>query len=127
VQLLLDTHAYLWWNSDDPAIGPVARGAIADPGNTVFVSAATALEIAVKRAIGKLEFERDIAESIVANAFTALPIEVEHAVASGELPLHHRDPFDRLLIAQARVDDLTLVTGDAQIGRYDVATLDALA
>lgn len=127
MQLLLDTHAYLWWNNEDAALGPAARDAVADPANAVYVSAATALEIAVKRAIGKLEFRRDIAESIAANAFSALPIGIEHAIASGELPLHHRDPFDRLLVAQAREEGMTLVTADAVMRAYDVATLDASA
>ncbi len=123
--LLLDTHAFLWWNADDRALGPRAREAIADPDNVVYVSAATAWEIAVKRRAGKLEAPGEIADWIRDDGFSDLAIEVEHAIASAELPEHHRDPFDRLLIAQARLEDLTLVTSDVEIVRYDVETLDA--
>ncbi|HWB21881.1 MAG TPA: type II toxin-antitoxin system VapC family toxin, partial [Gaiellaceae bacterium] len=92
-----------------------------------LVSAATAWEIAVKRATGKLELRGDIAQSISDSQFAELPITVEHAVAAGELPNLHRDPFDRALIAQARIEDLTLLTQDDQITQYDVAVLDARA
>lgn len=125
MQLLLDTRAFLWWNDDDPALGATARAAIAGPGNVVFVSAATAWEIAVKRALGKLDAPGDIAEWLPANGFVELAIDISHAVRSAELPFRHRDPFDRLLIAQALLEDLTLVTGDPDILEYDVATLDA--
>ena len=123
--LLLDTHAFLWWNADDPALGPRTREAIADPDNIVLVSAATAWEIAVKRENGKLDAPGDIAAWIREGGFTELAIEVEHAIASAELPKHHRDPFDRLLIAQALLDELTLVTSDPEIAKYDLNTLDA--
>lgn len=123
--LLLDTHAFLWWNADDSALGPRAREAIADPGNSVFVSAATGWEIALKREAGKLDAPGEIAAWIREDGFTELAIEVDHAIASAELPKHHRDPFDRLLIAQARLEELALVTSDAEIGKYDVETLDA--
>jgi PIN domain nuclease of toxin-antitoxin system len=125
VDILLDTHAFLWWNADDPKLGRTARAAIGDLDTTVFVSAATAWEIAFKRAKGKLDADGDVADWIDKNAFSALPIEVAHAVASAGLQPHHRDPFDRLLVAQARMEELTLVTADAQIRRYDVETLDA--
>lgn len=125
MNLLLDTHAFIWWNADDDALGPVARAAIANRGNSVLVSAATAWEISVKRAKGKLDADGDITDWIERNAFTALPIEVSHAVESAELPGHHRDPFDRLLVAQARLEDLTIVTSDQAIAAYDVRTLDA--
>jgi PIN domain nuclease of toxin-antitoxin system len=125
VDILLDTHAFLWWNADDPKLGTAARAAISDLHTTVFVSAATAWEIALKRAKGKLDAAGDVADWIEQNAFRALSIEVAHAVASADLRPHHRDPFDRLLVAQARLEELTLVTADPQIRRYDVATLDA--
>ena len=124
-RLLLDTHAFLWWNADDASLGPTARALIADPLNVVSVSAATAWEIATKRALGKLRAPGDVREWIEANAFSPLPIGVDHAVRSAELPLHHRDPFDRVLVAQAQIEALTLVTGDVEIAKYDVATLDA--
>ena len=123
--LLLDTHAFLWWNNDDPKLGPEAREAIADSDNIVFVSAATAWEIATKRASGKLEAPGDIAEWVHKDDFTPLPIEIEHAVLSVDLPNHHRDPFDRLLVAQATLEDLTLVTIDDEIAKYDVEMIDA--
>lgn len=123
--LLLDTHAFLWWNADDAALGPVARSAIADGDNIVFVSAATAWEIATKRASGKLAASGDIAEWMRKNGFDEIAIEVEHAVLAAELPQHHADPFDRLLVAQATIEELTLVTSDPEVAKYDVATLDA--
>ena len=123
--LLLDTHAFLWWNADDPALGPNARTAIADSGNIVFVSAATAWEIATKRESGKLDAPGDIVDWIRQGGFTEIAIELEHAVLSAELPKHHRDPFDRLLVAQAAIEELTLVTADTEIVKYSVETLDA--
>lgn len=125
MQLLLDTHAFLWWNADDPALGASAREAISDADNIVFVSAATAWEIAVKRDNGRLEAPGDIAEWIREDDFTEIAIEVEHAILSAELPKHHSDPFDRLLIAQARLEELTLVTSEPEIVKYEVETLDA--
>lgn len=127
MQLLLDTHAFIWWNADDPALGPDARDAISDGGNGVYVSAATAWEIATKRASGRLEAPGDIHDWIEANGFGELAIEVAHAVRTAELPWHHRDPFDRLLIAQAQLERLTLLTSDPRIGDYDVAVMDARA
>lgn len=125
--LLLDTHAFLWWNADDPTLGPAARAAIADGDNLVFVSAATAWEIAVKRASGKLEAPGNVTDWVREGGFIPLPIEIEHAVLSAELPDHHRDPFDRLLVAQAAIEELTLVTSDPEIPKYEIATLDARA
>ena len=126
MQLLLDTHAFLWWLDADRALGPAARAAIEDDDNLVMVSAATGLEIAIKRALGKLDAP-DVELAAAGEGFGELPITIAHAVASAELPAHHRDPFDRLLVAQARLESLTLVTADTAIGRYDVATLDASA
>lgn len=125
MRLLLDTHVVLWALADDSRIGSEARRAIEDTRNSVFVSAASAWEIAVKRALGKLEAPSDLIAWIERSAFNGLSIAIEHALASAELPPRHRDPFDRLLVAQSRLESLTLVTGDAQIARYDVATLDA--
>ena len=125
MELLLDTHAFLWWLGNDSKLGEKAKSTIADPRNTVHVSAVSAWEIAVKRASGKLEAPGDIASWIADNGFTPLPIEVGHAVASAELPTHHRDPFDRLLVAQAQLENLALVAHDDEISRYAVALLDA--
>ena len=125
--LLLDTHTFLWWNADDPSLGREARAAIADTASIVFVSAATAWEIATKRASGKLDAPGDVGDWVQQDGFTELPIAIEHAVLSAELPKHHSDPFDRLLVAQAKIEGLTLVTSDAEIVKYGVEILDASA
>jgi PIN domain nuclease of toxin-antitoxin system len=127
VLLLLDTHTFLWWINDDPALGPKARAAIEDGENIVFVSAATAWELSVKRANGKLDAPGDIATWVRDSGFIELPIEVAHAVLAGDLPKHHRDPFDRMLIAQASLEDQTLVTTDSEIPKYGIKILDARA
>ena len=125
MRLLLDTHAFLWWLGDDPKLGPLARSAIADNRNAVFVSAASAWEIAVKRRSGKLEAPGEIGEWIASSDFAPLSIDVAHAIAAAELPPHHRDPFDRMLVAQAQLEELTLVARDDEIDAYAVAVLDA--
>jgi PIN domain nuclease of toxin-antitoxin system len=125
VKLLLDAHVLLWWLSGDGRLGRKARAAIVEPRNSVFVSAATAWEIATKRALGKLRAPGDIEDWLVGNNFRPLPIQVGEAVAAAELPLHHRDPFDRLLVAQAQMGGMTIVTGDENISRYDVPVLAA--
>ena len=125
MDLLLDTHALLWWLSDDPKLGPEARASIEKRTNAVYVSAAATWEIAVKRSAGKLEAPGDIEEWLADEGFMALPIQVAHAVAAAELPLHHKDPFDRVMIAQAQLEDLTLLARDDQIDKYEVSVLDA--
>jgi len=125
LKLLLDTHTFLWWLNDDSELGRETRRRVADPENFVYVSAATAWEIAVKRAGGKLDAPGSIADWIEQSGFVDLPIEVEHAVESADLPAHHHDPFDRLLVAQARLEGMTLVTSDAELDAYDVAIVDA--
>ena len=125
MRLLLDTHALLWWLADDPTLSAEARKAIADAGSVVYVSAASAWEIAIKRSLGKLEAPEELDEALAANAFAPLPITIGHALAAGRLPNHHQDPFDRMLVAQAMAEGLTLVTRDENIAKYDVATLRA--
>jgi PIN domain nuclease of toxin-antitoxin system len=125
VRLLLDTSALLWWLDGDAKLGPSARAAIADPDNEVLVSSASAWEISVKRASGKLDAPFDIASAIDRNYFIELPIEVAHAITAGGLPQHHKDPFDRMLVAQTQAEDLTLVTSDPEIAKYEVELLDA--
>lgn len=126
MRLLLDTHAFLWWIIDDPRLSGTARRLVGDPANEVLFSAASAWEIAVKTALGRLTLpqrpERYIPRQLEVNGFQPLPIRVEHALRVHALPDHHRDPFDRLLIAQAMVDRLTIVTADAQIAKYPVRT-----
>jgi PIN domain nuclease of toxin-antitoxin system len=123
MKLLLDAHAFLWWDSSDARLPALLHSAIASPNNEVFVSAATAWEIAIKRALGKMTFERALGRAIDGHGFRALPITVEHAEWAGALPQLHRDPFDRLLVAQAQLEGLVLVTVDDQILRYQVPHL----
>ena len=125
MNLLLDTHALLWWLKDDGTLSAAARAAIRDGANSVHVSAATAWEIAVKRALGKLDTADNIEGALSANGFEALPITVAHALAAGALPTHHSDPFDRMLVAQAQLEGLTIVTRDKRIMAYRVAVLAA--
>jgi PIN domain nuclease of toxin-antitoxin system len=125
VRLLLDTSTLLWWLDGDQRLGQEARAAIANADNEVLVSAASAWEISVKRASGKLEAPLEIAAALERNYFIELPIEVAHAIAAGELPRHHKDPFDRMLVAQAQIEDLALVADDPEIAKYDVELLDA--
>ncbi len=127
MRLLLDTNALLWWIANLPMLGPLARAGIGSPAAEVFVSSVSAAEISIKQTTGKLEAPDDLAEQLSANGFVELPFSVRHGVAMRELPLHHRDPFDRMLISQARVEVLTLVTADRAMSAYDVALLDARA
>ena len=127
--LLLDTHVFLWWLDDNPRLGPRSRAAIADPDSTVWVSAATAWEIAIKTGLGRLEMseppEDVLPREIERGDFRPLAILVEHALAVRTLPLHHRDPFDRLLIAQAMAEELRLITADRAFAHYNVSLIDA--
>lgn len=125
MRLLLDTHVLLWWLNDDPALGQAARRAIAAGRNTVYVSAASAWEIAIKKHMGKLSAPGNLRDVIEETRFVELPVTIEHAIATEELPLLHVDPFDRMLIAQARIENLTLVTHDERIMEYEVKTLRA--
>jgi PIN domain nuclease of toxin-antitoxin system len=123
VKVLLDTHILLWWLSDDPSLPSVAADAIADSEVEVIVSAATAWEIAIKRAAGRLEAPDDLLNALEANAFDSLAITAVHALVAGALPPHHADPFDRMLIAQARTEGLTLISIDGRFAAYDVDLL----
>ncbi len=125
MSLLLDTHALLWWLSDAPTLSNEARDSIGDPSRVVFVSAATAWEISIKKAQGKLDAPNDLATEISSSGFQELPITVVQAIAAVQLPNHHSDPFDRMLVAQARIENLTLVTRDSKMEKYDVSTLQA--
>jgi PIN domain nuclease of toxin-antitoxin system len=125
VRLLLDTNAVLWWLAEHPKLGSAARRQIEELDTMVYVSAVSAVEIGIKKSIGKLRAPDDFEEQIAVDGFTALPITLRHGLAVGELPLLHRDPFDRLLVAQARCESLTLVTADRKLTQYDVPTLDA--
>ena len=115
MKLLLDTHVVLWWLDDPALLSTSARTAIADPQNTVLVSAAVAWEIAIKRALGKLTAPPDFDTAIQVSGFQALPVTIAHALAAGGLPPHHRDPFDRMLIAQSQHEGCTMVSRDARL------------
>jgi PIN domain nuclease of toxin-antitoxin system len=125
VRLLLDTHAFLWWIGDDPRLSRRAAALIGDGANEVHVSAASAWEIVVKKGLGRVEIPEPIDRFLVAqlemNAFLPLPIHVRHALGLAALPDVHRDPFDRILVAQAVAEDLCLVTGDRMLARYPVS------
>ncbi len=122
MKLLLDTHALLWWQGGSRRLTAAARKGITD-ASVVFVSAVSAWEIAIKTALGKLRLPGPLAEAMDANGFTELPIRFTHATVLGTLPAHHSDPFDRMLLAQAMVEDLILVTHDQQLRPYNVPTL----
>jgi PIN domain nuclease of toxin-antitoxin system len=121
MSLLLDTHVVLWWLTDDPTLGAEIKERL-DHEPDVYVSSATIWEVAIKQSIGKLDKPADLAERIRDSGFLHLKT-AEHGILAGRLPLIHRDPFDRMLIAQAQVEQLTLVTRDAEIPKYDVETL----
>jgi len=125
VNLLLDTHVLLWWLDDPGLLTEEARSAIAEGGNLVFVSAAAAWEIAVKKALGKLEAPDDLQDVMAAERFQQLPITIAHALGVAALPAIHQDPFDRIQIAQANLENLTLVTRDGFIQQYAVSLMRA--
>jgi len=127
VKALLDTHTFLWWNLDDPQLSATARAVIGDGGNEIFVSAASAWEIAIKVGKGRLVLpeppERYVANRMAHFRFQALPIQLSHALRVASLPSIHDDPFDRLLIAQSQMENLPILTADSEIGRYPVDVL----
>jgi len=125
LNLLIDTHALLWWLGDHPQLRAPARAALESPGSVVWASAASAWEMTIKRAKGKLETPDDLVETLAASGVRSLPISVDHAVAAGALPRHHGDPFDRMLIAQAIAEGLTIVTRDRWFRTYGVPVIEA--
>jgi len=124
MRLLLDTHALLWWLFDDPKLSIAARKTIAEPANEIFVSSASAWEIATKHRIGKLPEVGDVVQRlpdyIHKAGFKALPITLDHALAAGALSGPHKDPFDRMLIAQAHIEFLPIITLDKVFQHYGV-------
>lgn len=123
MRLLLDTHVLLWWLADDPSLGEEARAGISDASSSVFVSVATVWEVSIKQALGKLEAPSDLLRQIELNRFEPLSMTVSHAYTAGVLPRHHDDPFDRMLVAQAMMESLTLLSRDPRMSRYGVETL----
>lgn len=124
MKFLLDTHTFLWWNLADPQLSEQARAMIADGQNEIFFSAASAWEIAIKAAKGRLLLPEEPAQYLAArlnlHRFQPLAVQISHASQVYNLPPIHADPFDRLLVAQSQVEALPLLSGDAEIARYDV-------
>ena len=122
MRLLLDTHILIWWLADDRKLAKSARAIIANPDNDVLVSAASLWEISIKVALGRLEVELDdLEQNVAANGFRSLPINFRHAITAGRLPAIHRDPFDRMLIAQASVEELRVTSHDKIFERYGLS------
>lgn len=124
MRLLLDTHCWLWWLAEPERLNAEALASITDRRNTLYLSAASAWEIAIKVALGKLALPAPVSSYVPSrlaeDGILSLPIEQGHALEVAELPNLHRDPFDRLLIAQARIEDLVLLTADPEVARYPV-------
>jgi PIN domain nuclease of toxin-antitoxin system len=124
MKLLIDTHTFLWWVEDDASLSAKARAAIAEPGHECFFSVASGWEMAIKISLGKLKIpaalDRFLPEQLAANNFDVLGIETRHLTRVAALPFHHRDPFDRLLAAQAVEDKLTIVSADPIFKEYGV-------
>jgi PIN domain nuclease of toxin-antitoxin system len=125
VSLLLDTHVLLWWLSDDRSLAKATRVTIADPETVVYVSAVSAWEIGIKKALGKLSAPDDLGDQLRAGGFSELPITIADGLLAGALPRHHDDPFDRMLVAQAQRHGLAVVTRDPTFSTYGIAVLDA--
>ncbi len=127
MRALLDTHTFIWWVTDDARLSPTARSILADSSNQLFLSAASAWEIVIKVRLGKLILpeapEQYIPSRLVLSKFESLPIQMIHALRVANLPDYHRDPFDRILIAQSQVENLPIVTVDSQIARYSVSVI----
>jgi PIN domain nuclease of toxin-antitoxin system len=130
MRLLLDTHVWLWMIGDDERLNEPTHTALTDPENDIFLSAAAVWELAIKRAAGKLKFTGSpavqVAIHLKRSGVFPLPITADHALAAAALPMHHRDPFDRMMIAQALAEDLTLSTADARLSAYEVPLLMAV-
>lgn len=127
MRLLLDTHAFLWWVEGTPALGPRARAAVSSPDNEVLLSIASCWELAIKISLGKLRLTRSLApfisEQLRTNGFSLLDVSLRHAAHVADLPFHHRDPFDRLLAAQALDDQLAMISSDRVFRKYGVTVV----
>ncbi len=124
-RVLLDTHTFLWWLADNTRLGPKTKEIISDPRNEVFVSAATTWEISIKRSIGKLQAPEDMDNIAEEEGFIPLPISLFHGDQAGQLPDHHKDPFDRMLIAQAQAEGLVIITCDEKFPPYNIRLFNA--
>jgi PIN domain nuclease of toxin-antitoxin system len=126
MRLLLDTHAFIWHHEDKPLLSDVVNKALDDPANQIFISTASLWEMTIKTSIGKLILSRHVHEVMTAyveSGAIILPISPDHALATANLPWHHRDPFDRMLIAQALYEGLILVSRDSMFASYELKTL----
>ena len=123
MRFLVDTHALLWALGEPGTLSREARDALADPSNLIVVSSASLWECAIKASIGKLDLPEDFFDSIPEAGYEVMPIRISHLNVYRTLPMHHRDPFDRMLVAQARAEALTLISRDPDIAKYDVAVL----
>lgn len=127
MRCLLDSHALLWFFTDDPRLGARARDAISEPDNELWFSVVSHWEICIKLSLGKLRLRRgwedELSGQMKACAIRWLSLKPEHSAKVVRLPFHHRDPFDRILVAQARVEDMTIVSGDARLAAYSVPIL----
>ena len=127
MRALLDTHALLWWVTNNPQFSPTVQAIIADRNNQLFFSAASGWEIAIKAQLGKLVLpsqpEQYIANQLALNLFEVLPIQLSHALQTYYLPNHHKDPFDRILVAQSQFENLPILTSDSRIAQYRVSTI----
>jgi len=124
LKVLLDTHTFLWWITDDPRLSSHAREIITNGDNELFVSAATGWEIAIKAQLGRIHLpdkpEFFVVEQLHLNGIQSLPIHMSHALHVYNLPKHHSDPFDRIIIAQAQLENLSILTADPKIAKYQV-------
>jgi PIN domain nuclease of toxin-antitoxin system len=118
LRILLDTHLLLWWLMDDPALSAEARALVSERENVVFISAVTMWEIWLKQSLGKLRLPADFEAKMTDEAFENLPLTYQHTRQLASLPWHHRDPFDRMLVAQARYENLVLLTADQVVSTY---------
>lgn len=127
MKALLDTHTFLWWIIDSPKLSSRVCEIISDGNNDLFLSAASGWEIAIKTQLGRLQLpddlERFISDQLTANAIQSLPIQMGHALHVYTLPSHHRDPFDRMLVAQAQLEDLAILSADSRVAQYPVEVI----
>ncbi len=124
-RLLLDTHVLIWWLNGDNQLGATAKQEIGDEKNEVFVSAASTWEMSIKKQLGKLLAPEDIEQKVELAGFSKLSVSLFHGEQAGSLPLHHKDPFDRMLIAQAQSEGLVIVTKDEHFPDYGIRLMDA--
>ena len=125
MRYLIDTHIFIWWLKDDKRLKSSVKDVLQSKNNQVFVSTVSALEMSIKNSKRKLILRTTVKRSFEISGFEVISINLNHAIELGKLPLYHKDPFDRILISQARVENLTFITGDEKIWKYDLSLLKA--